>query len=285
MALFLGISFALIFNWEHSARIKNATKILLQVSVVGLGFGMNFSRLLAAGTHGFGYTAAGLAFAIGIGILLGRWLRVPEKTAYLISSGTAICGGSAIAAVGPIIGADSEEMSISLGTIFILNSVALLIFPLIGTALGLTQEEFGFWAALAIHDTSSVVGAASKYGAAALSLAATVKLARALWIIPLSLATAAFYKSKAVLSWPWFILFFIVAAALNTYLPLPGEIYGKLALGAKAGLKGTLFFIGSEISSATLKTVGPRPFLQGVILWAMISALSLTLILAGLIGN
>lgn len=248
---------------------------------MGLGFGMNLGRLIEAGVSGFVYTAGGLVFAMAAGLFLGRRLGVPGKTAYLISSGTAICGGSAIAAVGPIIGADSEEMSVSLGTVFILNSAALFIFPLVGAALNLTQEQFGLWAALAIHDTSSVVGAVSKYGAGALAVGTTVKLARALWIVPMSLATAAFYRSKAVIVWPWFILFFVIAAVLNTYFPLPGGVYAGIALTGKAGLKGTLFLIGSGMSLSAVKKVGPRPFLHSLILWAVVSLISLALIMGG----
>jgi uncharacterized integral membrane protein (TIGR00698 family) len=208
-------------------------------------------------------------------------LKIP---AFLISTGTAICGGSAIAAVGPITQASDEEMAVSLGTVFVLNSVALLIFPAIGAALKLTQSQFGLWAALAIHDTSSVVGAAAKYGAAALAIATTVKLARALWIVPVSLATALVRGVKTKIQWPWFIGLFCLAAVCNTYLPGGAREYALAVKLAKIGLTVTLFLIGSGISVATLKKVGHRPLLLGIILWLLVSVGSLWLIRAGWIA-
>jgi uncharacterized membrane protein YadS len=198
--------------------------------------------------------------------------------------GTAICGGSAIAAVGPITGASDEQMAVSLGTVFVLNSVALLVFPAIGMALKLTQSQFGLWAALAIHDTSSVVGAAAKYGMLALQVGTTVKLARALWIVPLSIATAIIKGAKAKIQWPWFIGLFCLAAVCNTYLPAGGPAYAILVKAAKIGLTATLYLIGSGISIATLKQVGHRPLLQGVLLWLLVSVLSLWLIFTGRIA-
>jgi uncharacterized integral membrane protein (TIGR00698 family) len=282
-ALLLGIVCALSFEHPWQKQAKQATKILLQTSVVLLGFGMDLQKVLKAGCDGFLYTAGGIAFSMAAGWALGRLLRVERTISYLISAGTAICGGSAIAAVGPIVGADQEEMSVSLGTVFILNSAALLLFPWIGHALGLTQPQFGLWAALAIHDTSSVVGAAVKYGPAALAVGTTVKLARALWIVPLSLATAAYRRSKAPVQWPWFIAFFAAAAACGSYVPLPRVVYAFLAACGKAGLTVTLFLIGSGISRAALRKVGARPLLQGVALWALVASLSLALVRAGVI--
>jgi len=208
-------------------------------------------------------------------------LSVQRVPAFLISTGTAICGGSAIAAVGPITQASDEEMAIALGTVFVLNSVALLTFPAIGSALKLTQSQFGLWAALAIHDTSSVVGAAAKYGAEALAIATTVKLARALWIVPLSVGTAIVRGAKAKIQWPWFIGFFCLAAVCNTYLPAGAPAYAVAVKVAKIGLTATLFLIGSGISVATIKRVGPRPLLQGIILWLLVLSGSLWLIRAG----
>jgi uncharacterized integral membrane protein (TIGR00698 family) len=219
-----------------------------------------------------------------VGMSLGALLKVQNTSSFLISTGTAICGGSAIAAVGPISNASDEQMAVSLGTVFVLNSVALLIFPAIGTALKLTQTQFGLWAALAIHDTSSVVGAAAKYGAVALAVGTTVKLARALWIVPMSVGTAVFKRSKAKIQWPWFIALFCLAAVCNTYLPAGAREYGWLSKAGKIGLTVTLFLIGSGISIATLKKVGPRPLLQGIVLWLIISAGSLWLIHAGWIA-
>src|SRR3954470_16248720 len=216
LALALGLVLGLALPLPYRKQTKKLTKLLLQASVVALGFGMNLHEVVRAGRAGFVYTALGIAFAMLLGTLLGRLLNVERTAAFLISTGTAICGGSAIAAVGPITGATDEEMSVALGTVFVLNSIALLTFPAIGAALALSQSQFGLWAALAIHDTSSVVGAAAKYGAAALAIGTTVKLARALWIVPISLATAAVRRSHARVQWPWFILFFMLAAVANT---------------------------------------------------------------------
>lgn len=282
-ALVAGLAFGLLVGHPFASQTRKATKHLLQASVVALGFGMDLRRVLLAGSSGLLYTAGGIAFAMLTGLGLGRRLRVPRTTAYLISTGTAICGGSAIAAVGPIIDADAEEMSVALATVFLLNSAALLAFPPIGAALGLTQEQFGYWAALAIHDTSSVVGATVKYGAAAMAVGTTVKLARALWIVPISLGTAALRGKKTRTQWPWFILFFAAAAALNTYLPAPAAFFKALTACGRAGLTATLFLIGTGISRAALKKVGPRPLLMGFLLWLLVACLSLGLILAGVV--
>ena len=282
-ALVLGVAFAFAFGQPEPVRVRSATKVLLQASVVGLGFGMDLHKVLQAGAHGLVYTAGGIAFALAAGWLLGRLLKVGAATAYLVSVGTAICGGSAIAAVGPVIAAGQEEMSVALGTVFLLNSAALLIFPAIGRWVGLGQNQFGLWAALAIHDTSSVVGAAVKYGAEALAVATTVKLARALWIVPVCLVTSAFIRSKAKVQWPWFILFFGVAAALNTALPGAGPLWRGLSAAAKAGLTATLFLIGTGINRDTLGKVGVRPLIQGVALWALVATFSLQLIRSGVV--
>ena len=281
LALALGLAFGLIFPHPYPKQATRLSKYLLQASVVGLGFGMNLHEVVRAGRSGFVYTLLGISFAMFMGMMLGKFLEVPRISAYLISTGTAICGGSAIAAVGPITGASDEQMAVSLGTVFVLNSVALLIFPTIGSWLKLTQSQFGLWAALAIHDTSSVVGAAAKYGAQALQVGTTVKLARALWIVPFSLATAVAKRAKAKIQWPWFIGFFCLAAICNTYLPAGGPVYGLLVKVAKLGLTATLFLIGSGISIATLKQVGHRPLLQGILLWLVVSVTSLWLIFAG----
>jgi uncharacterized integral membrane protein (TIGR00698 family) len=245
---------------------------------------MNLHQVVRAGRSGFVYTMLGISFALLAGMGLGALLNVQRVPAFLISTGTAICGGSAIAAVGPITQASDEEMAISLGTVFVLNSIALLIFPSIGAALKLTQSQFGLWAALAIHDTSSVVGAAAKYGAEALAVATTVKLARALWIVPLSLATAVVRGAKAKIQWPWFIGLFCLAAVCNTYLPAEAHAYSIAVKVAKVGLTATLFLIGSGISVATIKEVGHRPLLQGILLWLLVSVGSLWLIRIGWIA-
>lgn len=284
LALAFGIAFGLFLTHPFPKEAKSYAKTLLQFSVVGLGFGMNLHEVVRAGRSGFLYTAIGITATLLLGLALGRMMKVAETNSLLIAVGTAICGGSAIAAVGPVVNAKDEEMSISLGTVFILNSVALLIFPLIGTATGLSQTQFGLWAALAIHDTSSVVGAAAKYGAQALAVGTTVKLARALWIVPLTLGIALTRRQQAKIQWPWFILFFCLAAVLKTYVTIGAPIYEWLVLAAKAGLRATLFLIGSGISVATLRKVGARPLVLGVVLWVIVGVLSLVLIRGNVIG-
>jgi len=278
----IALALGLIFGWfpAHPYRSQASTysKKLLQYCVIGLGFGMNLHEVLRAGSSGFLYTMAGIAFTLLMGAALGNLLHVSKTTAYLVSVGTAICGASAIAAVGPVTQASEEEMSVSLGTVFILNSIALLTFPLVGAWLGLSQEQFGLWAALAIHDTSSVVGASAKYGAVALTVGVTVKLARALWIVPLTIGTAVLQRHKASIKWPWFIVFFMIAALINTYVPAGKPLFQILILMAKAGLAVTLYLIGSTISRATLKRVGWRPFGLGLFLWLIVATLSLLLI-------
>jgi len=284
IALLLGLGFGLALPHPYPKAARKLSRWLLQGSVVGLGFGMNLHQVIRAGRTGFLYTLLSITFVLIAGMALGRILRVQRTSAFLISTGTAICGGSAIAAVGPISDATEEQMAVSLGTVFVLNSVALLIFPLIGNALKLTQNQFGLWAALAIHDTSSVVGAAAKYGAVALAIGTTVKLTRALWIVPLTLGTAVIKGAKARIQWPWFIALFCLAAVCNTYLPAGAPLYAFLARAARIGLTVTLFLIGSSLSRKTLRTVGHRPLLQGVTLWLIVSVLSLWLIRSGWIA-
>jgi len=284
VALALGLVFGFTFPHPFDKSAKKLSRYLLQASVVGLGFGMNLHDVVRAGRSGFVYTVIGISFTMLVGMALGGMLKMQRTPAFLISTGTAICGGSAIAAVGPITGASDEQMAISLGTVFVLNSVALLTFPAIGVALHLSQTQFGLWAALAIHDTSSVVGAAAKYGAVALAVGTTVKLARALWIVPMSLGAALIKHARAKIQWPWFIAFFCLAAVCNTYLPAGGAAYSLLSRAAKIGLTATLYLIGSGISVATLKRVGHRPMLLGVILWLVISTGSLGLIRIGWIA-
>jgi len=284
LALAIGLVFGLLFRNPFAAPAAKFSRLLLQASVVGLGFGMNLHQVVRAGRSGFLYTLLGIVFAMTAGMALGALLKVQRKPAFLISTGTAICGGSAIAAVGPVAGASSEEMAVSLGTIFVLNSVALLTFPFIGSFFKLSQSQFGLWAALAIHDTSSVVGAAAKYGAAALAVGTTVKLARALWIVPMTLGTALARHTKAKVQWPWFIALFCVAAVFHTYIGAGSAIYPWISKAARIGMTVTLFLIGSGISIATLKQVGPRPLLQGVLLWLLVSVTSLWLIRVGWIS-
>src|SRR5580704_12981982 len=240
VALALGLLYGLSFAHPYQADSRNLSKFLLQASVVGLGFGMNLNEVLRVGRSGFFYTAASISFALIFGLLLGRLLRVNKTASILISTGTAICGGSAIAAVVPIIEATDEEMAISLGTIFILNSIALLIFPPLGWFLHLTQTQFGLWAALAIHDTSSVVGATARYGPVALVVGTTVKLTRALWIVPLAIGAAIVKRSKTKIQWPCFILLFCLAAVASTYLPALTNFWHVLSNLGRLGLTATL---------------------------------------------
>ena len=279
IALLGGLIYGLTLAHPFQAQSRDLTKFLLQGSVVALGFGMNLHEVLNAGRSGFVYTAVSITAALLLGLGLGYVIRVSEKPSFLISAGTAICGGSAIAAVGPIIDASEEEMAVSLGAVFILNSVALFLFPPAGFALHMSESQFGLWSALAIHDTSSVVGATAKYGAIALAVGTTIKLARALWIVPLSVGTAVAFKSKARIQWPWFILFFCVAALLNTLLPQLDAVFGALNHLGKLGLTVTLFLIGASLNRETLRKVGIRPLLQGLTLWVIVGVSTLALIL------
>jgi len=283
IALALGIAYGFTFDHAFHSHARRGSRLLLQLSVVGLGFGMNLHQVLEAGRSGFLYTACSISVALLLGWALGKLLRVKQTTSYLISAGTAICGGSAIAAISPITEAGEEEIAVSLGTVFILNSVALIAFPFIGSQLHLSQTQFGLWSALAIHDTSSVVGAAAKFGTLALAVGTTVKLARALWIVPLSLGTAVVKKSKARIHWPWFILFFCLAAVANTYVHAFHPAYPLLKQLGVLGLTITLYLIGTGLSMKTIRQVGHRPLLQGTLLWIVVAAGSLTLVRLGLI--
>ena len=282
VVLFIGLVFALLCGQAYPTFNKNVSKKLLQYSVIGLGFGMNLQASLASGKEGMLFTIISVVGTLLIGMFIGcKVLKLNRNTSYLISSGTAICGGSAIAAVGPIIKAKDTDMSMALATVFILNAIGLFLFPILGHWLGLSQQDFGTWAAIAIHDTSSVVGAGAAYGEEALQVATTIKLTRALWIIPLALVTSVIFRSEGKkISIPWFILFFIVAMLINTYLLADFPQIGKFIAGiARKGLIITMFFIGASLSVDVIKSVGIRPLLQGVLLWIIISAASLAYIL------
>ena len=299
LALLLGLGIALLVGHPFLHLNHKATHILLQVSVVGLGFGMNAASALKAGKDGFLFTVVSIIGTLTAGLLLGRWMKVDKKTSLLISGGTAICGGSAIAALSPVIKAEERQVSVALGVVFILNSVALFLFPVVGHLLGMSQLQFGLWSAIAIHDTSSVVGAAGHYSPEALQIATTVKLARALWIIPVSLLAAFAFRprvrknvaaeapaghdaegadGRARVKIPYFIGLFIVAILLNTWLPIQG--LSKMIVGAShAGLTLTLFLIGSGLSRQVLRQTGVRPMLQGVLVWMLIASGTLWAIL------
>ena len=282
IALALGLGLALTIGNPFPEQTTKITPILLRVSVILLGFGMNLTAVIKAGKDGVLFTIATIFGTLILGYVVGKLLKINGKASNLISAGTAICGGSAIAAVAPAIRADSDETSVSLGTIFILNSVALFIFPIVGHLLGLTEHQFGVWAAIAIHDTSSVVGASAKYGNEALQIATTVKLARALWIAPVALLFAFLYRPKhgetnlrQII--PWFIFLFLLATVIRTYAPvqIPPSLFEAIVNLAKAGLTVTLFLIGASLSYEILKKVGVKPLIQGILLWIVISIVSL----------
>ncbi|HTI91591.1 MAG TPA: putative sulfate exporter family transporter [Puia sp.] len=277
VALLLGLAVALFVGHPFLHLNHKATHILLQVSVVGLGFGMNAASALKAGREGILFTVASIAGTLTVGLLMGRFFKIEKKTSLLIAGGTAICGGSAIAALSPVIRAEERQVSVALGVVFILNSVALFLFPVIGHLLHLSQSQFGLWSAIAIHDTSSVVGAAGRYGPEALQIATTVKLARALWIIPVSLLAAVFFRGgsgKAKIKIPWFIGLFVLAILVNTWLPMPALSHA-IVQASHAGLTLTLFLIGSGLTREVLKNTGFKPMLQGVLLWVLISGVTL----------
>ena len=280
IALVLGLVVANLFGHPFLALNHKATNFLLQFSVVGLGFGMNVHSAVSAGKDGFLFTIVSIVCTLILGTFLGKWLNIEKKTSHLISCGTAICGGSAIAAIAPVINSNEKQNSVALGVIFILNSVALFLFPAVGHWLHLTQIEFGLWCAIAIHDTSSVVGAASKFGPEALQIATTVKLARALWIIPVAMITAFIFKNKyGKIKIPYFIGLFILAMIANTYWPKMGIIGPHLVSASKIGLTITMFLIGAGINSGVLKSAGLKPLAQGVLLWTFIAIATLVSII------
>lgn len=280
VALLCGLIFAFIFPNPYPKFNKKTSKYLLQVAVVCLGFNMNLQQSLKSGSEGMLFTVVSVVGVMALGVLLGYYMHINRKTAYLISSGTAICGGSAIAAVGPVVKADENEMAVSLGVIFILNSIALFIFPPLGHMLDMTQQQFGTWAAIAIHDTSSVVGAGEVYGEEALQVATLIKLTRALWIIPLALVTMFIFRDKSSkISIPWFIFLFVIAMVVNTYVALPDWFVSSMVWIAKRGMVVTLFLIGASLSLESIKNVGIKPLLQAVALWIVISISSLFVVL------
>nr|WP_315202564.1 putative sulfate exporter family transporter [uncultured Flavobacterium sp.] len=280
IALLLGLVVANLSGHPFIHLNHKATTVLLQVSVVGLGFGMNVHSAVAAGKEGFLFTVGSIIVTIVFGTLLGKWFKIQKKTSHLISCGTAICGGSAIAAIAPVIQSDEKQTSVALGVIFILNSIALFVFPVVGHLLNMSQNDFGMWCAIAIHDTSSVVGAANKYGAEALQVATTVKLARALWIIPVALITAVVFKNKtSKVKIPYFIGLFILAMVCNTYFSTVASVAPHLVSISKTGLTVTLFLIGAGLNRSVLKSVGLLPLLQGVLLWISIAVGTLLAIL------
>ncbi len=276
IALFSGLVFAFVFPMPYPTFNKKASKYLLQASVVGLGFGMNVTRALQSGAQGMMFTIVSVIGVMCFGVLLGYWLHISRKTAYLVSSGTAICGGSAIAAVGPVLKANDHEMAVSLGVIFILNAIALFIFPPMGHYFGMSDAQFGTWAAIAIHDTSSVVGAGDAFSPEACQIATLIKCTRALWIIPLAFATMFIFRDKTSkgVSIPWFIFLFVLAMVINTYCGLPQVFTDTIVYVSKKALVVTLFFIGASLSVPMVRKVGVRPLLLAVLLWIIIGVSS-----------
>jgi uncharacterized integral membrane protein (TIGR00698 family) len=287
LALLLGIAFAIALGNPYPTQSKTWSRYLLQIAIVGLGFGLDFGKVIEAGRDGLLFTIISIFSTLVLGWLLSRWLTVPRVTSILISCGTAICGGSAIAAIAPVIEAKHEEISVALGCVFLLNALALFVFPPLGHMLGLTQAEFGLWAAIAIHDTSSVVGAAQAYGAEALEIATVIKLSRALWIVPLVLVFIAIERRRNMnadapapaIPIPWFIGLFLLASILRTVLQLPGEITEPIVMVAKRLFSLTLFLIGAGLSLASIRAVGPRSLALGVLLWLFISSLTLAAVM------
>ena len=288
-ALILGVMIAVILGNPYLEITKVWTSKLLSWSVIGLGAGMNLMVVAKVGLEGIGYTFIGITWALILGLVLGKILKVEENTSILISGGTAICGGSAIAALAPTIRAKSHEISVSLGVVFLLNAVALVIFPMVGHWLNMTQHQFGLWSALAIHDTSSVVGAAMQFGDEALRVGTTTKLARALWIVPLTLIIGYFTAKrnhtdgqvKVKAKRPWFILGFLLMAALVTFVPALAEPGHYIEMVAKKALVLTLFLIGLGLSRESLKAVGPRALIQGLTLWILVAVSTLAAIQVG----
>lgn len=281
IALFTGIVFALIFGAPFQKQTKKASKYLLQAAVVGLGFGINLHQSLQTGIEGMLFTIVSVVSVMVAGYFLGRWLKLLPRMSYLLSAGTAICGGSAIAAISPIVDADENETSVSLAVIFILNAVALFIFPPIGRLLEMTQDQFGMWAAIAIHDTSSVVGAAAEYGPQSVVIATMVKLTRALWIIPLSLVSIFIFRKKgnSKIAIPWFIFLFILAMVINTYFTIHASVLEVISIASHKFLSVSLFLIGSTLSIASIRKVGSKPVVLGILLWVLIAVMSLIVIL------
>lgn len=280
LALLSGLVFAQLLEHPFAELNHKATNLLLKLSVIGLGFGMNIFSAMKAGEEGVLFTIASISGVLVSGFILGKLFHTPRKTSFLITAGTAICGGSAIAALSPVMKAGDKEISVAMGIVFVLNSAALFLFPAIGHALNLSQAQFGLWCAIAIHDTSSVVGAASRYGEQALQIATTVKLARALWIVPVAFGTSFLFKNdQTKVKLPYFIGLFILAMLADTYVPFVKPIAPYLVLLAKKGLTLTLFLIGSSLSVKVIRSVGINPFLQGLLLWIAISSVSLWVVI------
>lgn len=280
LALALGLALALSVGNPYKTYTSKASKLILQISVVGLGFKMNIATVMTMGIDSFWLTFISIFGILLLGIGTGKLLKVQEKTSYLIASGTAICGGSAIAAIAPVVDAKEEEISVSLAVVFILNAIALFIFPIVGKYLELSQNQFGIWAALAIHDTSSVVGASKQFGEKSLEIATTIKLTRALWIVPVVITSAYIFRKKDTkIQFPYFILYFLLASCLYSYIEILKPIAEIIANFAHIGLTITLFLIGAGLSADSIKKVGMMPFLQAVSMWLVVTGVILTYVM------
>jgi len=276
IALAAGIVFAQFFQNPFPQKTQISINWLLKISVIGLGFGMNIDKAVTAGKDGFIFTILSITLTIGLGMLIGKLFKIDQKIAKLISSGTAICGGSAIAAISPIIKADAKQISIAIGSVFLLNSLALFLFPVLGHYFNMSQHQFGIWSAIAIHDTSSVVGAAQVYGNEALEIATTVKLARALWILPVSVLFAlSSHTELKKIKIPYFIGLFILAIMANTYIPNIEFVAPKIVSVSKMGLTLVLFLIGSTLNYKSFMQVGIKPVILAIFIWIFISIVSL----------
>lgn len=283
VALLMGMGVALAFGNPEEERTKRFSKLFLSIAVIGLGAGMDLGVIAKVGAAGVGYTFIGLSLTLAAGFLLAKLFKTERDTGILIAVGTAICGGSAIAAVAPAIDAKAKSISVAMGTVFLLNAAALVVFPFIGHLLQMTEHQFGLWAALAIHDTSSVVGATMQYGAEALQTGTTVKLARALWILPVSLVAGYIFAGRGKRKLPWFILGFIAMAAFFSSFPNIHFAADIIVAFAKRLLVLTLFLIGTSLTRETLKSAGAGAFLLGVALWVLAATGSLWAVMAGYI--
>lgn len=280
-ALILGAVVGLAAGNPFPKETANWSRKLLQLAVILMGFGLTIREVASVGADAAVYTFIGITLTLALGYLANRVIRGEGVTAFLVTVGTSICGGSAIAALAPVVHADDRQTGVSLATVFTLNAVALLAFPLLGVWIGLTQGEFGVWAAMAIHDTSSVVGAASTYGDEALKIGTTVKLTRALWILPLALLAGLALKSRGKAKFPYFLLGFIATSTLASLVESGLWEYGYQL--SRRVLVVTIFLIGCGLTRDVIRRAGPRPMALGVFLWVVVSVGSLLAIRMGLI--
>ncbi len=281
IALVTGVAISLIFGNAYCKFTSMLSKRMLEVSVVLLGFGIQLSVIIKVGASSVWITLIGIVLAFSIGMFLGKLFKIDKNTSILLTSGTAICGGSAIAAIAPSINAKQGEIAVSMAVVFLLNAIGLVVFPFIAHMLNLSEADFGLWAALAIHDTSSVVGAAAGYGALALTIATTVKLTRALWILPVAIIASKLTKSEGKPKFQWFLLGFLLAGLINSFFPQLINTWEMFATTGKMLMSGTLFLVGAGLTMKVIKEVGAKALIMAVILWIIMSIISLAAILTG----